>query len=638
MDGLSHPPRAEPPPQSPALSEMDWLQREKEALRIQAAAVAAQQAALTEEEIKLGQRATALARQEAQLAEHLEAKRSQLAGLQEQVGAARAALRQERSEFEQHSKGLLAQAKEERGEAAKARQAADHERARFVELRRRLKRRWRAHWTRQEEALRRREKELENEWLRLAQEADRVQSDREAQQEDRLHCKAGIELDRRRLLEARAEQAREQSEWAQRRSQEQRALHGQAKALRDQESILAEVERDLQEEKLNWEGMRLHLRKEIEGLESRALNVRQKLIEQQVAMLPARESLPESANFPAPIPAPPKRVDFDLVESLERLAGDLADQRVQLAEQFGRLALIEEWWRTAHSETVAELEAVAHELNQRDEALDRRGRNIEAAEADLERGWEDLVDNRCQMEGRRSQLASREKAWENERGILLAHVQSSEEQAKREFAALDELRRKWKQRRRQDNAEMQRAHAEFIEARRMYATLWEDCLRRSADLDHEKRTLAEKALTLEQYRLELISQAEDAATAEKQIERLRRRWSSLFHEAERNLKHAQETLHAECERMDGCSRQIEQDTTELTRRAAEQVIRVTEWEDHQFHVDEANIRLRKELETLRFERSQQERQIAGLREDVERMAMTLLEPTQTQLPSPRQAA
>jgi hypothetical protein len=507
-----------------------------------------------------------------------------------------------------------------------------------VELRRRLKRRWRAHWTRQEVALRQREKELENEWLRLAQEADRVQSHREAQQEDRLHSKAEIELDRRRLLEAHAEQAREQSAWTQRRSQEQRALHEQAKALRDQESILTEVERDLREEKLNWEGMRLHLRKEIEGLESRALNLRQKVIDQQVAMLPARESLPESTNSPAPMPAPLNKVDFDLVESLERLAGDLADQRVQLAEQFGRLTLIEDWWRTAHSETVAELEAVTLELNQRHESLDRRERSIEAAEAELERSWENLVDNRGQMEGRRSQFASREKAWESERGILLAHVQSSEEQAKRELAALDELRRKWKQRRRQDNAEMQRAHAEFIEARRMYATLWEDCLRRNADLDHEKRTLAEKALTLEQYRLELISQAEDAATAEKQIERLRRRWSGLFHEAERTLKHAQETLHAECQRMDGRSRQIEQDTAELTRRAAEQVIRATEWEDHQFHVDEANIRLRKELETLRFERSQQERQIAGLREDVERMAMTLLEPTQRQLPSPRQAA
>jgi hypothetical protein len=637
MDGLSLPPLAEFPSPSPAQPELDLLQREKEALRIQAAAVAAQQAALTEEEIKLAQRATALARQEAQLAEHLEAKRRQLAGLQEQVGAARAGLRRERSEFEQHSKSLLAQVEEERGEAAKARQSADRDRARFAELRRRLKRRWHAHWSRQEEAFRQREKELEREWLRLAQEADRVQFDRDARREDRLRCNAEMEIDRRRLVEARAEQAHEQSEWVRRRGEEQARLLEQAKRLREQESILAEVERDLHDEKQQWEGTRLHLRKEIEGLESRALNLRQKLIEQQVAMLPSRESPPGSTNPPGPTAAHIAETDFDSVELLERLAGDLADQRVQLTEQFARLALIEDWWRAARSEAVAELEAITRELDQRDSSLDKRERGIEAAEADLERSWEDLADNRCQLEAWRSQLAAREKAWESDRGILLTHAKANEELTKRELAALDDLRRKWKQRRRQDTAETKKAHAEFIEARRMYASLWEDCLRRSADMDHDKRSLAEKTLTLEQYRLELIGQAEDAAAAEKQIERLRRRWSSLFHEAERNLKQAQDALHAEAERVDARSQHIEQDAVELARRSAEQATRVTEWEDHQLHVDEANVRLRKELEALRLERTHQEKRITALKDEVERMALTLLEPTLS-LPRPASQA
>src|SRR5262249_28168946 len=170
---------------------------------------------------------------------------------------------------------------------------------------------------------------------------------------------------------------------------------------------------------------------------------------------------------------------------------------------------------------------------ERDHALHLRERDYHAAEADLERSWEDLADNRCQLEAWRAQLAAREKAWESERGILLAHVQASEELTKRQLGVLDDLRRKWKQRRRLETAESQKAHSQLVEARRLYASLWEDCLRRSADIDYEKRTLAEKTLTLEQYRLEIIGQAKDAATAERQIERLRRRWSSLFHEAER---------------------------------------------------------------------------------------------------------
>src|SRR5947209_6107387 len=72
------------------------LQAEQDALRIQAAAVAAQQAGLTEEEGRLDQGRVALQRQEEQLATHLEEKPGQLLELRNQVRAARVALRGER--------------------------------------------------------------------------------------------------------------------------------------------------------------------------------------------------------------------------------------------------------------------------------------------------------------------------------------------------------------------------------------------------------------------------------------------------------------------------------------------------------------------------------------------------------------
>ena len=64
-----------------------------ESLRIQAAAVAAQQSALTELEIRLADRETSLVRQENQLATHLETQRRQLLELQDQITVARASLR-----------------------------------------------------------------------------------------------------------------------------------------------------------------------------------------------------------------------------------------------------------------------------------------------------------------------------------------------------------------------------------------------------------------------------------------------------------------------------------------------------------------------------------------------------------------
>src|SRR5262249_43530445 len=61
-------------PAGPNWAEWETLEKQRDALRIQVAAVAAQQAALNEEEKTLKQRQAALDRQEEQLAAHLEAR------------------------------------------------------------------------------------------------------------------------------------------------------------------------------------------------------------------------------------------------------------------------------------------------------------------------------------------------------------------------------------------------------------------------------------------------------------------------------------------------------------------------------------------------------------------------------------
>src|SRR5262245_58348867 len=94
-------PGAVPPAQpTPAASPPDASgSREKEALRIQAAAVAAQQAALAEEEARLLQKHGALQQQEEQLARHLEEKRRKLVQLHEQVQASRVSLHNEQKTY-----------------------------------------------------------------------------------------------------------------------------------------------------------------------------------------------------------------------------------------------------------------------------------------------------------------------------------------------------------------------------------------------------------------------------------------------------------------------------------------------------------------------------------------------------------
>jgi hypothetical protein len=340
--------------------------------------------------------------------------------------------------------------------------------------------------------------------------------------------------------------------------------------------------------------------------------------------------LSESTSFSVPeiagvVGAQPDEAVVQQLNLLERLSGDLADQRVHLAEQFSRLVQSEQSWRQAHGETIVQWEVLARHLQERERAIVARERSQQHAEDDLRRRREETANTRCQLDAWRARLSMREAAWATERASLLARVQAGEELTKRQLAALDDLREKWKQRRRDQTSESQKAIAQFVEARRLYAGLWEDCLRRGTAMEQEKRKLAEQTLALEQFRLEVIGQAESAATAERQLERLRRRWVALFAEAERSLAREREMLQAEIARVEERSRQIEEQAAYVVARQADQATRQTEWEEHQQLVDDANVRLRKELELLRVERAQQERQLTALRDEVERMAHTLLE-------------
>src|SRR5579862_9632226 len=85
--------------QSP-LGDGTDLQAERDALRIQVAAVAAQQARLLDEENQLQQRRSALEQREQQIAEHLEERQQRLVQLRDEIKQQRGALEEERRTFD----------------------------------------------------------------------------------------------------------------------------------------------------------------------------------------------------------------------------------------------------------------------------------------------------------------------------------------------------------------------------------------------------------------------------------------------------------------------------------------------------------------------------------------------------------
>jgi chromosome segregation ATPase len=586
--------------------------REKDALRIQAAAVAAQQAALTEEEVRLQQRRVALERQEAQLSAHLEERRKNLVELQEQVREARMALRDERTEHEKRVAETTAELLLARREVTTGQEQLRGERNQLTELHRRLKERHAARWKATEDDLRRREE-------RLGEERRKVEADRGALNDARLRFNGEAELGRRQLQDGWDEFRRARKQWDERRGREDAELRRRAREL-------AQVEQALADQWQQWHDARQALEAEAEGLEGRVRNLRRKAQEQEAHL---RDPVPTAAPAPAEVSPPPPAelgaAEREHLAGLEALAEKLDDQRLHLLEQAERLVRAEEEWRGWQRAALAEVEEAARRLDGREEQMEPRDRALGEAEAELRHRAEAAARLQAHLDGWQARLTARAAAWDADREALLASVREREEAARRHAELLTDLRRRLAQRRKKEVAAVRGELKRCQAARRQYAALWEDCHNHGAALERQQRALAEKSLALEQYRLEVIGRAPDSAAAEKRLERLRRRCAAPTAAARRNLDRERQALDAERKRVEGQAEQLDQQAAALAEREAELARRLAEWEAGQAGAETDRARLRAEVASLTAQRAYREREAQALRDEVERLARLLMD-------------
>jgi chromosome segregation ATPase len=618
---------------APAAEPIDRaaLEREKDALRIQAAAVVAQQAALTEQEVRLQQRRVALERQEAQLSAHLEERRQKVVELQGQVREARMALRDERVEHEKRVAETTAELLRTRRDLKAGQDKLRDDRRRLAHLHKRLRRRHAAQGKAVQAAARARED-------RLAGDRRKLEAEQAALNEARLRFNGEAELGRRQLQDGWDELRRAQKHWEERRGRDDADLRRRAREAAESEQALAEQWQ-------RWEETRRGLEAEAEGLESRVRNLRRKMQEQEqeaqrhgAAPAPSPATPPE-AVAPPPRPRPePSAGERERLAGLEVLAGELADQRLHLLEQAARLARAQEEWRAEQAAALAELDEAGRRLQEREARIEPSGRALAEAEADLRRRAEAVAQRQGHLDGWQARLTAQAAAWEAKRESLLAAMRGREEVARRQADVMDGLRRRWAQRRQKEleslRGELQRCGA----ARRQYAALWEECLNRGAALEQQQRALAERALALEQYRLEVIGRAADSAAAEKRLERLRRRCAAPTAAARRNLDRERQALSTEAKRLQEVAQQLDKQGLGLAEREAALSERLTSRDQGQADADTAGTRLRAEVRALTAQRDRHEREAQALRDEVERLARLLMEDGPTLLPVGQVAA
>jgi chromosome segregation ATPase len=611
---------------------------EKEALRVQAAAVAAQQAALGEEECRLSQRRLALEQQEAQLSAHLEEKRRQLLELHSQVQQARGELHAEQKLYQQQVTERTHQLEVARHEVSADQQQLQIQRRRLLRVRTKLKHRWHRQWAAEREAMRRREHRLEMERRRLEDDRSRLQRDRDALDQFRLRVNGENELNRRELHAARDLLHQEQERWSERLDEFQR-----------NNRALADGIRELELERRRWEGRRRDLGQEVEGLEARVQNLRQKLAAQEeTALWPVKhrdlisQSLSHTGQQNPPVlvqevvpnhqlEQQPADAMLQRCTMLESLAGQLADQRLHLAEHFQRLLQVQGRWQQDRDVTAAELDALGRHLEEREQS-------VRLAEARTRQHEENARQERRSLESQQAQWTAQIAAWVAERQRVEADLRAREERAQRQSDAAAKLHQHERQRFRRAAVRLRTEMATCATLRREYTELRAECQQRQADLDAKQQALAQQIMAFEQLRQNHLRQAANPAVAAKRLDRLRRRWAALSAAVEHRLKSQRAALQTDMAQLEQRFRAVQQWLEDVVQREAELSERETAWEQNCAAAETESARLRQEVHLLKLQRDLYEQQVSSLKDEIERVARLLIDDSAAETPRVSQAA
>lgn len=592
---------------------------ETDALRVQAAAVAAQQAALIEEESRLAQRRCALEKQEEQLSAHLEERRQELVGLKEQVKQQRTQLQLERANLDQERRDRLSEAERDRAEAAQLLAREKQERQRLWELRRRLRKRWKKHWQAQEQAILAREKAVEKRQQGFAAEQSRLEVLRADLVQSRLKLNGERELTRRQLQDEREQLKQARLGFQIEKQRQERHVAAESKRLSEEEKTLQQSRQALEGWRQQAQMMRDQLVRESEGLEARVLNLRQVL-----GQLEAKRG---AAVQPVVSAAPVAPLDGDVQRWLSRLeivAGVLADQRLLLVDQWQCFLEAQEQWRRKQAELLPQLEETAHRLQEREAGLDDRERSLQALAQTYRERQEALAALRLELEAAQSRGKMNESDWLRERSTLLVRVDRAEEIMRRCQERLNELRGQWTTRRKDELARLKRELHKLRELQRLYTTLREECDQRALELTGLQKSLAERSLAVEQLELERLGQSQDSVAAEKRVHKLQRQYANQYEEMEQRLGERGRSLEAEAARLEAQSQQLSKRLEAAAENEALLSARQTEWEHRLAKEEQTREELQQRIEELQRQEEKSDRRAKELQEELDRLVALLL--------------
>ena len=621
----------------------------RDSLRIQAAAVAAQQVALEEEEARLQQRRSDLQQQEEQLAAHLAEKQRQVQTWSEHAKAEREVLRKEKLEHEKRLDKLEQDALQTKQQHSLDHHKLTQERQRINNVYQRLKQRWKEQWAAEREKHAKLTKKLHTESVALKERQQSFEARETAHAHEVLRFNTERELGMRQLKEGCDALMKDQELWRRRRSHEFTVLKGMQRRADETQVKLKQARQILVDEKNVWDKQLASLQKELHGLNNRIVHQRQRVQEQtdEIARLDTllRDKQKQLEEEPilalavevADAEEPPLACEYVEVDShiettstppddwqrrcdaLDRLASDLADQRVHLLEQYERLAAIQDDWQRRRDAAAAELDQLGQRLVAQELALGVRAEQTSAAEASILQRQQEIETLRQEIQIWRAQLKAREQLCEQEHERQLLALRQKETLLQDQLTGLAQLRHRWNQRRQQESEQARSIRAALNDEKNQSHQQRVALFEKRQQLEEDKRILAEKSLALEQYRQEVFLRANDPA-AQRRVERLRRQWLTLNAGLIRNSKSEREATKKEMTQIETERVELQKLRSQLTGNEITLAEKQCALEEREIVLKARLLTVDQELHKLQNERQQSEQQSLRLQEEVDTLA------------------
>ncbi len=370
-----------------------------------------------------------------------------------------------------------------------------------------------------------------------------------------------------------------------------------------------------------WLTQRHRLEGELQGLNNRIAHQRQTL-QQHESPRQLGSAIPENAPT---LEAHDAAVAARSAE-LDRLAGELADQRTLLIEQWERLARLQQEWQAQHDAAAGELEILARRLLQQEEALAQREQKVEVDESRLRRWQEQLDWAHRQTALALARAQAQQQAWETERTEVLGRTAALSQQASRQLEALGELRRRWDHRRQQQAEALRSERESLVQLRRKLIEARQELEQHAQQLETARRTLAEEAMALEDGTEEAAHRG--GGFTDRQQQPLRLRWLTQNAAVVRSLRQQRERLKGELDSLHRLHEEVAAMAQRLAKAQSETREQQTALEHREAQLAANEAALEQAQHNAQQRQLHTDRRLAALQEEAEQMARALIPDTE----------